>query len=218
MFKRKLDPRERDLIEKIIEFVRAKHSREEGHDYSHVLEVCRWCMEIGDKIEEPVDPFIALSGALLHDIGRVGAENGNFHGLDGGARAEEFLESLIEDPQTILKITKIIVRHTPTSMIAAQTTEEKLVCDADTIERLGLMGMVRGIMGKKGSMKSILEDRIKKRMADYDKLYFDYSKKIAKPYYNETKRLVKILEKYLSERLAEIQDLQSYKILAGDES
>lgn len=218
MFTRKLTSKELKIIEKIIEFVKAKHSREEGHDYSHVLEVCRWCMEIGEKIEEPVDPFISLSGALLHDIGRVGAENGNFHGLDGGSRAEEFLESLIDDQEMILKITKIIVRHTPTSMISAQTVEERLVCDADTIERLGLMGMVRGIMGKKGSMKSILEDRIKKRMADYDKLYFDVSRKIAKPYYNETKRLVKILEKYLSERLAEIQDLNTYKILAGDDN
>jgi HD superfamily phosphodiesterase len=217
MFIRKLEPIEILIIEKVIEFVRAKHSKEEGHDYSHVLEVCRWSMEIGEKIEEPVDPFIAICGALLHDIGRVGAPNGNFHGIDGGARAEEFLENLIDDPQTILKITKIIVRHTPTSMIPAQSTEERLVCDADTIERLGLMGMVRGIMGKKGSMKSIIEDRIKKRMEDFDKLYFEYSKQIAKPFYEETKQTVHILEQYLSERLKEIQDIETYKLLAGDE-
>ncbi len=213
MFTRKLTEREDRIINKIIDFVKIKHGNEDGHDYSHVLEVCKWSVQIGNKIKEPLDPFITICGALLHDIGRVGASSGMFHGLDGGARAEEFLESLVDDENMIRKITKVIVRHTPTSMIDAESVEEKVVRDADTIERLGLMGMVRGIMGKKGSMEYILEDRIKKRLADYDKLYFDVSREFAKPFYDETLEVVDILLKALKKRLREIDELELHRII-----
>ena len=157
MFSRKLTKKESETIKTIIEFVKEKHSREMGHDYSHVLEVCRWAIEISLKIQEPVDPFIIICGSLLHDIGRVGARDGSFHGLDGGSRAREYLESLLPERAIIDKITRLVVRHTPTSMISPHTIEEKVVCDADGIERLGLMGMVRGIMNKKGSMEFIIK-------------------------------------------------------------
>lgn len=217
VFKRKLAKEEVRIIEKILEFVEEKHHRAEGHDYSHVLEVCKHSIEIARKIKEPVDPFVLLAGALLHDIGRVGAKTGMFHGIDGGSRAEEFLESLVKNDTTIKRITRIIVRHTPTSHIPPQSTEEKVVYDADTIERLGFMGMIRGIMGKKGTMEEIIEDRVHKRLADYDKLFFDVSKKMAVPYYKETKHLSTQLRKKLKLRLSEIKEIESYKLIKEEE-
>jgi HD superfamily phosphodiesterase len=217
VFKRKLSKEEEKIIEKIIEFVEEKHHRAEGHDYSHVLEVCKHSIEIGKRIKEPVDPFVMLCGALLHDIGRVGAKSGMFHGIDGGSRSEEFLESLIKNTATIHRITRIVVRHTPTSHIPPQSTEEKVVFDADTIERLGFMGMIRGIMGKKGTMEAIIEDRVHKRLADYDKLFFDVSKRMALPYYKETKHLSTQLKKKLKERLSEVKEIESYKLIKEEE-
>ncbi|MCX8146920.1 MAG: HD domain-containing protein, partial [Candidatus Woesearchaeota archaeon] len=156
VFTRKLTQKEKEIIEKIIVFVEDKHNRSEGHDYSHILEVCRLSIEIGKAIKDEVDPFVLICGALLHDIGRINAPNGLFHGLDGGARAEEFLESLIEDKYIINKIERIVVRHTPNSGIPPEAPEEKVVFDADTLERLGFMGMIRGIMGKTGTIESII--------------------------------------------------------------
>lgn len=213
MFKRELSKKEIEILKSVIEFIRIKHSSEMGHDYSHVLEVCRFAIEIGKAIKEPLDPFITICGALMHDIGRVGASDGRFHGIDGGSRAREFLEGVIEDSETIVKITKLIVRHTPTSMIEPKTNEEKVVCDADGIERLGLMGMVRGIMGKTGSMEFIIKDRIKKRLSDFDKLFFDESRKIALPYYKETLAIVRSLERALDQRIEQIKDIESLKAL-----
>lgn len=217
VFKRKLSKEEEKILEKVVDFVEEKHHRAEGHDYSHVLEVCKHSIEIARKIKEPVDPFVLLAGALLHDIGRVGAKSGRFHGLDGGARAEEFLESLIKNSAAIHRITRIIVRHTPTSHIAPQSTEEKVVSDGDTIERLGFMGMIRGIMGKKGTMEEIIEDRVHKRLADYDKLFFDVSKKMAAPQYKETVNLSKTLKSKLKKRLSEIKEIESYKLIKEEE-
>ena len=114
---------------------------------------------------------------------------------------------------TIHRITRIIVRHTPTSHIPPKSTEEKVVSDADDIERLGFMGMVRGIMGKKGTMEEIIEDRVHKRLADYDKLFFNVSKKIALPHYKETLQVSKTLKKKLKERLNEIKEIESYKLI-----
>ncbi len=213
VFRRKLTREEERTIEKIIQFVEEKHQRAEGHDYSHVLEVCKHSIEIGRKINEAVDPFVLLAGALLHDIGRINSDSGIFHGIDGGSRAEEFLESLVKNTATIRRITRIIVRHTPTSHIPPQSVEEKVVFDADTIERLGFMGMIRGIMGKKGTMEHIIDDRVHKRLADYDKLFFDVSRKIALPYYKETTQLSKQLRVKLKERLSEIKEIESYHMI-----
>lgn len=144
---------------------------------------------------------------MLHDIGRVSSQGELLHGLFGGSIAEEYLESLVTDHDVIDRIERIIVRHTPTSMIKPQSTEEKIVFDADTIERLGFMGMVRGLMSKKGTMEEIIEDRITKRLADYDKLFYNESKALAKSRYTETLSVVKSLKKKLSERLRDIKEI-----------
>jgi putative nucleotidyltransferase with HDIG domain len=159
VLKRKLHPKEEKIIERIVDFVKDKHHRSEGHDYSHVLEVCRISIEIARKIKDPVDPFVLVCGALLHDIGRINAPNGLFHGLDGGARANELLKSYIDDEDVSRQIQNVIIRHSPESMISPNTPEEKVVFDADAIERLGFMGMVEdvkeGIQGDHCRLKDI---------------------------------------------------------------
>jgi HD superfamily phosphodiesterase len=218
VFTRKLTPKEIKVVEKVIDFVKDKHAKEEGHDYSHVLEVTRFAIEVGTKIKQPADPFVVLCSALLHDMGRINAPDGRFHGIDGASRAEEFLESLIEDHYIIDLITRAIVRHSPQSMIPPETTEEKILFDADALDRLGVMGMIRGIMGKHGSVRYIVEDRITKRMADYDKLNFKESKIIGKDLHKQTIWLVKTLKKYLAKRAEEIHEISSYKAILHEEN
>jgi len=217
VFKRKLSKEEEKILEKVVEFVEEKHHRAEGHDYSHVLEVTKHSIEIAKKIKDPVDPFILLAGALLHDIGRVGAKTGRFHGIDGGSRSEEILESLIKNTATIRRITRIVVRHTPTSHIPPQSAEEKVVYDADCIERLGFLGMIRGIMGKKGTMEDIIEDRVHKRLGDYDRLFYKASKKMAIASHKETVQVSNKLKKKLNKRLSEIKEIESYKLIKEEE-
>ena len=214
VFKRTLSTEELQVIKKIIEFVKVKHHRAEGHDYSHILEVVRHSIEIGRTIKQECDPFITLCGALLHDIGKVDKPEGTFHGLDGGARAEEFLESLIEDHSIIDKIERVIVRHTPTSMIAPQAVEEKVVYDADAIERLGFMGVIRGLMGKRGTMEEIIESKVKSRLKDYDKLFFTESKRMAKKAHQETIQICKSLKENLKKRIQEIEEIDEVREIA----
>jgi uncharacterized protein len=213
VFKRKLTKKEVNVIKKIILFVEDKMQECEGHDYSHVLEVCKHSIEIGKKIKEEADPFVLIAGALLHDIGRVGSPAPEFHAIDGGARAEEFLESLLDDSEIIRKITRVVVRHSYRTMIPPRTPEEKIVFDADDIERLGFMGMMRGIMGKKGSIEEIIEDRINKRVTDFGKLNYRESKELAEKLHKETIQLVHRFKTELNRRLKDINEIESYKLL-----
>ena len=208
MFSRGLTDDELVKIKNMVEFIKDKHSGSEGHDYSHVLEVCRYSIQIGNEIEEEVDPFIVITGALLHDIGRVHQEYGGLHGLMGGAIAEEYLEGINLDDETIVKITRIVVRHSPTSMLPPTTPSEKIVFDADAIDRLGWMGMIRGVMGKKGNIEEILERTLRKRSQDYHKLHFDVSKRIGKDLYEQSVMLIDGLRKALDERIEEIEKLE----------
>jgi putative nucleotidyltransferase with HDIG domain len=97
LFSRNLTDKELEKIQNMVEFIKEKHHGSEGHDYSHVLEVTRYAIDISKNLEEEVDPFVVISGALLHDIGRVGEESGSMHGLMGGAIAEEYLEGIEKD-------------------------------------------------------------------------------------------------------------------------
>lgn len=200
MFERDLTRKEFELIEQIEDFVREKHRHEEGHDYSHVLSVTAHAIRIARAIPDEVDPFILICGALFHDIGRVGTHTGTLHGLRGGKIAREYLEATWVSAADRDRITRIVSRHTPTTGIPPQTVEEKIIYDADALDRLGLMGMVRGIMGKKGSIKDILEDRIQKRLGDYGRLHFEESRELGEALHQETLRVVKRFHRALEER------------------
>jgi uncharacterized protein len=100
------------------------------------------------------------------------------------------------------------VRHTETSMLPPETIEEKIVYDADDLDRLGLMGMLRGIMGKTGSIKDILEDRLQKRKKDFERLHFEASRELGRELYNETLLLIKLISNSLNRRINDIEELK----------
>ena len=90
MFSRKLTAEEVEIIHNIEVFIRDKHDKLQGHDYSHILAVTHYSIEVAREIPEPVDPFVIICGALLHDIGRVGTNTGRLHGLRGATITEEY--------------------------------------------------------------------------------------------------------------------------------
>ena len=85
MFSRKLTDEERQLLKKIEAFAKEKHAPMDCHDYSHVLQVAEFAVEIANHIEEEVEPVVVICGALLHDIGRTISDQ--MHGLVGGSMA-----------------------------------------------------------------------------------------------------------------------------------
>jgi len=208
VFARGLTPDEVRMIGMMEGFVKEKHLHTEGHDYSHVLEVTRHAIAIATEVPDPVDPFILIAGGLLHDIGRVESEYHELHGLIGAAIIEELLQALGVERDDREKIERVVARHTPTTMIAPESVEEKIVFDGDALERMGLMGLIRGAMGKRGSMAEILEYDLKKRAADWDKLHFDASRRRGEHLWMETQELIGRWQEALDERKWEIAHLE----------
>lgn len=206
MFARALTGEEAALIDRITEFVKAKHECCEGHDHSHVLMVTRLAIEIAERVEEPADPFLVIVGALFHDLGRVGATTGALHGLAGAAVAHEFLAAVLDDDETVAKVARVVARHTPTSNIPPETVEEMIVFDADTMERFGWVGVLRGVMGRQGSIEDILQTVIRKRAEDYEKLLLPISRKMAAERYQVTRNILGGVERALKDRDALLED------------
>lgn len=189
------------------DFVRSAHAESDSHDYSHVLTVCRYAIQIAKNIDEEVDPFVCIAGALMHDIGKTNRVFSHIHGLFGGTLTEEYLDGLKIEPDIRDSICRVVIRHTPTSMIPPETSEEKVVYDADTLDRLGLMGLMRGFVGKTGSLEHILTKYMDKRKDDYDKLNFEYSHELGDELHRELMDFVFVLEERLSSRMSSIEDI-----------
>lgn len=212
MFKRKLNKLEIEQVRNIVGFIREKHQHSEGHDYSHVAEVVRYSLEIATDLKENVDPFVLFCGALFHDIGRVNATSGTLHGLEGAAITEEYLEAIGVDEKLIKKISRIVTCHTPTSMLPPKSIEEKIVFDADALDRFGYIGLLRGIIEKKGSIEEILEHVMKKRAKDYEQLYFEKSKELGRKSYEETLNFINEIQNSLDKRAKNVEWMEKMNI------
>jgi uncharacterized protein len=208
MFERKLTRKEVELIKEIEAFIKDKHGQAQGHDHSHVLQVTRYAIQIAEVIPDEVNPFILICGALFHDIGRIGTVTGVLHGLRGATIADEYLESTWASADVRKKISRIVTRHTPTSMLPPRSIEEKIIYDADALDRLGLMGMLRGIMGKSGSIEDILTDRMQRRAGDYDKLYFEESQRIGERLQAKTVKVIKSFREALDKRAEQLAQIE----------
>ncbi len=209
VFARKLTTIETQILLKLQEFVKSAHAKSSSHDYAHVLTVYRYAIQTGKAIPDPIDPFILSAGALLHDIGKTNSIFSHIHGLFGGSLAEEFLDGLKIDEEVRDAICRVVIRHTPTSMIPPETAEEKAVFDADTLDRIGLMGLLRGFIGKNGAMDKIMNKYMKKRKTDYKKLHFEVSRDIGLEKEQMMDAFIQIIQNRLDLRMGSIENLFS---------
>ncbi len=217
MFLRTLTSEEVEIIQIIEAFVRDKHKHSDSHDHSHILTVTEYAIKIAEMIEEPVEPFIMIAGALLHDIGKTNLLFSSMHGLLGSALAEEFLDALGYSYPALKpirdSICRIVSRHTPTTMVPPETVEEKIVFDADCLDRLGLIGVLRGFIGKEGSIEEILEGKMESRIHDFDRLNYEASRIIGKDLNDETLGFIEIIKGALSSRTAKIEELSIHGLI-----
>jgi uncharacterized protein len=144
-----------DIIEQLKEDV--KYILEEGegcHDWDHTLRVYNLAMYIG-KIEN-ADLKILGIAALLHDIGRPVemksrqlAADGQpptekiCHAEIGAIMAEGILQSYEFPQEKIEKVKHCILTHRFTNGHEPQSLEAKILYDADKIDNIGAIGILR---------------------------------------------------------------------------
>jgi uncharacterized protein len=207
MFERNLTRREVQLIQEAMPFISEKHRESEQHDYSHILAVVNYAIQIARAIPEEVNPFVLICGALFHDIGWIGTVTGVMHGLRGATVTDEYFAATWVSQDVRRRIKRVVIRHTISSHLPPETVEEKIVWDADGLEGLGLMGMLRGIIGGKGSIEDILTARIKYGAKHFDRLYFEESRRIGKKLQEETEMVIRRFKEALEARKRQIEEL-----------
>jgi HD superfamily phosphodiesterase len=143
---------------------------------------------------ENVRRDICEAGAWLHDSGL--AENIKGDALCNKAKVIKFLESINVGKNDIEEVLKCIASHD--GIVTAQTKEAKIVHDADTLDKMGPLGVIRETW--KRSQMGWTSDEIVKHLKEhinkrFNNLYTEKAKIIAKKLNQPLTAYFSILEK-----------------------
>ena len=120
-----------------------------AHNMEHVMRVYDLCRLLAAG-EKDTDMEILLVSALLHDIARVEEDGDNTgmtdHAILGAEKAGKLLESLGYPEENIKGVKHCIITHRFRSSAKPKTIEAKILFDADKLDVLGAVGLVRTYM------------------------------------------------------------------------
>ena len=121
---------------------RFAHFNDPAHGWEHVERVYKLALHIADQ--EGADSFIVGMAALMHDLGRISNSDSIKHHADLSERAAaEILAIHQVAPETREAILHAIAAHSFSHNIEARTLEARVVRDADRLDSLGAIGVLR---------------------------------------------------------------------------
>jgi HD superfamily phosphodiesterase len=118
-------------------------SPSEVHAKDHILRVLRRCISLGEKLNADLE--ILVAAVYLHDLGRHYIDD-KAHGALSALKAEPVLERIHfprEKSETVLHA--IRVHDVSATLEDRMTLESKILYDADKIDTLGVVGVLRYI-------------------------------------------------------------------------
>lgn len=199
-------------LEKIKKIV-AKELSCSAHDMDHVLRVYNMALKIAKK-EKNVDYEILKPAVLLHDIARVREDEDKTgricHAEESVKMSKPILEKLYFSEEKIKKIQDCILSHRFKTKNRPQSIEAKILFDADKLDALGAIMIMRAGMWIERNSASVfpkmkLEDYIKKNLVggkadgrikdnSLHCLYYEYELK--------NKKLPKIMQTKIGKKIA----------------
>lgn len=133
-------------------------SRSVVHAKDHILRVLRRCIRLGEKLDADLE--ILVAAAYLHDLGRHYIED-KAHGALSAQKSEPVLERINFPQEKREAVLHAIRVHDVTAAPKDRTTlESKILYDADKLDTLGVVGVlryIRQLFGKK-SIDYMLDD------------------------------------------------------------
>ena len=125
-----------------------------GHTFGHIERVYRGALEL--SVGEDVDMDVVRAATLLHDIARSKESKGSSicHAEEGARMAGGILERMGFPDEKIPKVVYAIQVHRYSHGIEAETREAMILQDADRLDALGAIILVRMIKsaGKHGRL------------------------------------------------------------------
>ncbi len=120
-----------------------------AHAMEHIIRVYNLCLHLAED-ESNMDMNVLEAAALLHDIARVKEftdKTGSIdHAVLGAAMAEQILKMLGYSEKKIAHIKHCITAHRFRGEVKPETTEAKILFDADKLDVLGATGVARSFM------------------------------------------------------------------------
>lgn len=176
----------------VARIARILYTDDPAHGWPHVIRVSRWASRIVEAERLDVDLEILALGVILHDIAR-NLSLGEHHAIESARLAKLILETLGYEDHVKQRVEHIILAHSYSLGLRAETIEAMVLSDADKLDALGAIGIARvfhtGALMRRSFEESI-EHFKEKILKLKDMLYFDYSKKVAE---NLTKRVQEYL-------------------------
>jgi uncharacterized protein len=112
-----------------------------AHGWEHIERVYKLALYIAEQ--EGADTFIVGLAALLHDIGRISNEQTRHHADSSVIIAREILSAHNVTADRQQAILHAIAAHSFSLGIEPRTLEAKVVRDADRLDSLGAIGILR---------------------------------------------------------------------------
>jgi uncharacterized protein len=177
---------ENEIFLKIRNYALENSEKNDIHGFSHVERVYYTCVKIGQNLNANMK--VLKIAALLHDIGRIDEKKDpskRNHAEISAIKTKEFLATndFNLSQKDINDIIHAIKAHSFSNNISARTLEAKILSDADKLDALGAIGILRTIrftLENKGGIDQIIEHLENKILKLKDKMFLEYSKTIGK--------------------------------------
>lgn len=199
-------------------FILQQQIHDAAHDINHIKRVVSTAKKLCN--DERADIYIVLPAAWLHDcvsFPKNHPDNKRASSL-AGDKAVEFLSSINYPIQYLDAIHHAIKTHSYSANITPETTEAKIVQDADRLDGLGAIGVSRCMLvaGKLGSKLYNPEDPFcQQRTPDskvaaidhfYEKLFKTANTMTTPAGLDEAQKRVEFMQGFLKQLAAEIGD------------
>ncbi len=187
-----------NYAKKVREITKEKMLKVKGtsHAFDHIERVCKIATYLAKR--EGADVEIVQIAALLHDLGRSIKEP---HQKTGAKVAVKILKRIGYPEHKTKIVYKAILYHSLGERKKVKTLEEKIIWDADKIDLIGILGILR-IFHFRGNLFSSFDYGIKKWFRlwinVYKMLFTKTAKKITKERYKKTLRFSSDLKKEIS--------------------
>lgn len=131
-----------ELHKKMIEYSKERIGSDPVSGLDHVQRVLRWCETIGEK--EGANLEVLRASAILHDI--AVSQGRAIHAEAGAEMTHEFLQSIGVPDEKIRAIIEVIRGHSRYGGPEPTTLEGFILRDADMLDFIGAVGIVRAIL------------------------------------------------------------------------